>query len=120
MVIWLEEFLGKKINFVRADSLVEHPWIDKELQIQAFRVDHCHDAFGFKLQYRDKTLVYSGDTRPCQALIDASRGVDLLIHECTMPDDLLHEAIERKHSAFSEVLQIIRNCKPQIHCADPL
>ena len=30
-----------------------------------------------------------------------------------MSDDLIHEAIERKHSAFSEVLQIIRKCKPK-------
>jgi len=38
-------------------------------------------------------IVYSGDTRPCDALIDAARGADLLIHEVGGTDaraELLH------------------------------
>lgn len=46
-----------------------------------------------------KKIVYSGDTRPCEALVDAGRGAHLLIHEATM-EDALHV------SSF-----FLRNCK---------
>jgi ribonuclease Z len=38
-------------------------------------------------------IVYSGDTRPCEALAEAARGADLLIHEVGGTDaraELLH------------------------------
>jgi ribonuclease Z len=30
-------------------------------------------------------IVYSGDSRPCDTLVDAARGADLLIHEASGP-----------------------------------
>jgi ribonuclease BN (tRNA processing enzyme) len=38
-------------------------------------------AFGYRIDAPGKTLVISGDTAPCDALGEAARGVDLLIHE---------------------------------------
>jgi ribonuclease Z len=55
-------------------------------------VVHCPQAFGVVLRAMEKEssaekaipgwkVVYSGDTRPCPALIDASRDATVLIHE---------------------------------------
>lgn len=33
-------------------------------------------------------LVSTGDTRPCQALVDAGQGATLLVHEATFEPDL--------------------------------
>lgn len=55
-------------------------------------VIHCPQAFGVVLKGIEQVnlvgksipgwkLVYSGDTRPCQALVDASRDATVLIHE---------------------------------------
>ncbi len=45
-------------------------------------VQHCRDAFGVVLHLRcGIKLVYSGDTRPCDALVLAGFGAALLIHE---------------------------------------
>ena len=55
-------------------------------------VVHCPQAFGVVLRATEKVnsagkvipgwkVVYSGDTRPCPALIDASRDATVLIHE---------------------------------------
>ena len=47
-------------------------------------VDHLPpggEAAGCVVSADGARIVYSGDTRPCDALIDAARGADLLIHE---------------------------------------
>jgi len=47
-------------------------------------VDHLPvggDAAGCVVECGSARVVYSGDTRPCEALTDAARGADLLIHE---------------------------------------
>lgn len=45
-----------------------------------------------------RSLVYAGDTRPCQSVIDLARNASLLIHEAMFLQSLQDEAIERKHS----------------------
>jgi len=44
-------------------------------------------------------LVYSGDTRPCQRIVEAARGARILIHEATYTSDMSSEALARGHSA---------------------
>lgn len=48
-------------------------------------------------------VVYSGDTRPCDAVVDAARNATLLIHEATFEDQLRDEAINKRHSTTGEV-----------------
>jgi len=60
----------------------------------AFAVRHPETRFsqvclGFVFSDGDgRTAVYSGDTEPCPELTAASRGSDLLVVECSTPDDL--------------------------------
>ena len=50
---------------------------------------------------RGLKVVYSGDTRPCDDLIQAAKGADLLIHEATFSSDLEEEAKLSFHSTAS-------------------
>lgn len=57
-------------------------------------------------------IVYSGDTRPCQNLINYSRGCSLLIHEATFDHDMLDRAKARKHTTSEEVISVVNYVKP--------
>jgi len=55
---------------------------------------------------RPLTLVYSGDTRPCQALRDAAAGSDLMICEAMYTSDEAGIAHERGHMTAESAAQI--------------
>ena len=68
-------------------------------------VKHCPNAFGLSFQTMGGfRLTYSGDTMPCQALIDLGKDSDLLIHEATMEDGMEAEAKQKTHSTTSQVI----------------
>lgn len=50
--------------------------------------------------------VLSGDTRPCQAVVDAAKGATLLVHEATFEDELQEEAVAKRHSTTAEALGV--------------
>lgn len=56
-----------------------------------------------------RTIVFSGDTRPVPALLEASRGADLLIHEATFSQDEGERAVETGHSTAQEAATIARD-----------
>jgi ribonuclease Z len=47
---------------------------------------------------RGRKIVYSGDTRPCEAILRLARSADLLIYEATFSDEFAEKANENMHS----------------------
>ena len=56
---------------------------DQNVTVKAFLVKHelWPEAFGYRFETPDRTIVISGDTSPTKSIIDNCNGCDVLIHE---------------------------------------
>jgi ribonuclease Z len=58
-----------------------------------------------------RTVIYSGDTRPCESILEASRNADLLIHDCSFSDEMADWAEESGHSTAGEVAALAKEAR---------
>ncbi|EOA32301.1 hypothetical protein CARUB_v10015563mg [Capsella rubella] len=83
----------------------------------SFPVVHCPQAFGVVVKAAERKnitgdeipgwkMVYSGDTRPCPEMVEASKGATVLIHEATFEDALVDEAVAKNHSTTKEAINV--------------
>ena len=75
-----------------ADSFTFHPVTDGAeaeltdgVRLRARAVDHVCEAYALRVEHAGIALVYSGDTGPCESLVDLARGADVLLCEATWP-----------------------------------
>ena len=84
------------------------------LQIVAFTVDHgpVGPAVGYRVRYKDRTLVISGDTRRSQSVEREAKSVDLLLHEALSMKlvQILEQGFDRHgRSRYAQIMRDIRN-----------
>jgi ribonuclease BN (tRNA processing enzyme) len=62
--------------------------LDGGVRIRAGMVNHGdHAALAYRAGYAGTSVVYSGDTAFTESLVELARGADLLLSECSFPDD---------------------------------
>lgn len=93
---------------------------DENVKVQAFKVKHGSwpNAFGFRFTTPDKTIVISGDTKPCDNILKYADGADILIHEVykSADYDKKTEFWQRyhrdNHTSTHELAKIANKTKP--------
>ena len=97
-------------------------YLEGDLKVTAFAVDHgvVEHAFGYRVDYRGRSFVVSGDTSYSQNLVAHARGVDLLVHEVATASAALRRANPRLrrvldyHATPDEVARVLRETKPRL------
>ncbi|GMT25217.1 hypothetical protein PFISCL1PPCAC_16514, partial [Pristionchus fissidentatus] len=75
--------------------------------VLAVQVHHTRMANGFVFRTTDgKKIVFSGDTKPCDLLVEHGMDADLLIHEATFEDGHETDAFRKKHSTMGQAVEI--------------
>ncbi len=102
------ELLGFPDMFERVFELREYePGLPFELAgftVTPVRVPHYGlDAYGFRVTDGTKTLAYSVDSAPSDALVELARGADLFVCEATLASGG-HDAPTRGHLALDEAV----------------
>lgn len=64
-------------------------YADEHVRITCDWVEHIpreiSECFGVRIEAEGKVIAFSGDTAPCEAMVELARDADLLLHECTFP-----------------------------------
>jgi ribonuclease Z len=74
-------------------------WQDELLTVTSFAVEHppIEPAVGYRVDYRGRSVVISGDTNAADGLFAAARGADLLLHDAlsrTVLDPMIEAATD--------------------------
>ena len=106
---------GLKINFIELSEETIH---FSDFKIRPFLVDHepILPAYGLSFEAFNFHLVFSGDTKSCQSLINAVQGADLLIQEVFVDREMnaipgirtekTIEAVKSYHTVPDEISKI--------------
>ena len=92
---------GTARRMARAYDLPPDPGMEEQLEFHAWQdvqtigpftvrtapMVHPVPAYAIRVEHGNKSLVYTGDTGPNDALVDLARGTDLLLSEAALPDN---------------------------------
>lgn len=92
-------------NMIPCEFLNEEEWgIER---ITAVQVHHTRMANGFIfLLSNGLKYVFSGDTKPCNLLIEKGINADVLVHEATFEDGHERDAELKKHSTMRQAVDV--------------
>lgn len=93
---------------------------DENVTVKAFLVNHgsWNEAYGYRFETPDRTIVVSGDCAPSAAIIENCNGCDVLIHEVYSQAGFATRAPEwkkyhsRYHTSSRELSELASKARP--------
>jgi len=97
-------------SYTKICEMVENDVKDHDgLKIVSRPVKHSSGIM-YRLEVKNKVLVFSGDTAFDPNIVEAAKNADLLIHECSFPKNCLIG----EHTSEDDLSQIVSLAKPRI------
>ena len=95
---------------------------ERGIKLTAFLVDHApvNPAYGYRIDFGDRSAVISGDTTYSSNLIAHAQNADVLIHEifAAEPSILAKntrlQKVERYHTNPAQMLRVLHETKPKV------
>lgn len=56
------------------------------VKVSTFKPEHRKESIGYRFEFDEKSVVYTGDTAYTERIVEAARNADMLIAECTFPN----------------------------------
>ena len=83
--IWVKDIGHTPMPPIRAHERVTGGFVmqDKNVKVTCALVNHppVFPAFGYRFDMADRSIVFSGDTSPLEAVAELAKGADILVHE---------------------------------------
>jgi ribonuclease Z len=123
--IRIAQYGGKRAAGMEFDTTVVHDgyvYENNGVKVTAFEVQHTgpNTAYGYKIEYKGRSVVLSGDTIYNENVVRNATGVDLLVHQVGYAP---REAIEQNkvvariislHTQPEKVAEILKVAKPKL------
>ena len=115
--------LGDEQSRIESTEVEEGVIFDEQgVKVTAFLVDHkpVTPAFGYRIDFGDRSIVISGDTTYSENLIRHAHNVDLLIHEIAdARQDLLEknkrlQSILAYHTTPTQMINVLKKTQPRM------
>jgi ribonuclease BN (tRNA processing enzyme) len=99
---------------------------DANVTVTAFRVKHGSwaEAYGYRFETADRTVVFSGDTCPTDTVVENSQDADVLVHEAYEAGEATPESrpggeewtqyMRTSHTSAEELGAIAAKCRPKL------
>jgi len=107
-----------------ATEIAEGVLFDQDgIKVTTFKVDHFAErlpAYGYRIDYKGRSAVLSGDTTFNENLIQHARGADLLVHEVTAASGSAAENAEQlkrisaNHTTPQQAGEVFTRVKPRL------
>ena len=117
----LKENSYSKLACFNFNSYVDNK-AKSSVNIFSFKNNHGHvdNSYGFLISFKDKKIVYSGDTSVSENVLSNAKDADILIHEVIAMSDKIykknkkHRDVAATHTTVKQLISILKKTKPKL------
>ena len=112
----------ESVNLVNSHEIVPGVvYKDEKVTVTAFAVKHGDmEAYGYRFDTPDRSIVISGDTSPAESIVDNCNGCDVLIHEhyslasFAQVDSQWKQYRLRHHTSTQQLAELATRARPRL------
>jgi ribonuclease BN (tRNA processing enzyme) len=112
---WAEDFKLTPFGMIACTDLPKEGPVmqDENVKVSSVLVQHppVRPAYGYRFDFQDRSIAFSGDTVPLEAVAQMARGADVLVHEAMdvpATEEMVRQQSTEWHSSFDTMMHHMR------------